>query len=124
MSEFLNRRRTKATLWRVSGNDISGDQTYAAPISILVRWEERTVVFTNSAGQDEMASAILWTDLKLFEGEAVAKGTFTTTDPWDGTVLDSNGNPIAREIQGFIEVPHLLTEQLERRAFLGARRLR
>lgn len=118
MSEFLNRRRTSVTLWRVSGNDISGDQAYDAPVSILVRWEERTVVFTNSAGQDEMASAILWTDLELFEGEVVAKGTFTTTDPWDGTV------PKAREIQGFIEVPHLLTEQLERRAFLGARRLR
>lgn len=118
MSEFLNRRKTKATLWRVTGNDGFGDQIYAAPVEILVRWEERQVVFTNSAGQDEMASAIAWMPYDVFEGEVIALGSHATTDPWDGTV------PSAREIQGFIRVPHLLNDTYERRAFLGARRLR
>lgn len=116
MTEFLNRRNSLATLWRVTGNDLSGDQQYAAPVSIRVRWEERQVVFTNSAGQDEMASAIAWMPYDVFEGEVIALGTYTATDPW--TVAS------AREIQGFIRVPHLLTDQVERRAFLGARRLR
>jgi len=118
VGEFLNRRRTRATLWRVTGNDLSGDQQYAAPVPVTVRWEERQVVFTNSAGQDEMASAIAWMPYDVFEGEVIALGTHTATDPWDGTV------PSAREIQGFIKIPHLQRDDYERRAFLGARRLR
>ena len=116
MGEFLNRRRSKATLWTVTGNDISGDQQYAAPVSILVRWEERKVVFTNSSGQDEMSSAVVWLDRDVNEGDAIVLGTSTAADPW--TVSG------AREIQGFIKVPHVLRDDYERRAFLGARRLR
>lgn len=118
MPEFLNRRNDTATLWRVTGNDISGDQAYAAPVVIKVRWEERQLVFTNSSGQDEMASAVVWTTLEVFEGEVIALGSYTATDPWDGTV------PSAREIQGKIRVPHLINSTTEIRAFLGARRLR
>lgn len=116
MSEFLNRRNQRATLWRVTGNDFSGDQQYAAPVSILVRWEERQIVFTNSSGQDEMATAIVWMPYDVFEGEVLALGSFTETDPWDVAG--------AREIQGFTNVPHLVNDTVERRAFLGARRLR
>lgn len=118
MAEFLNRRNETATLWRVTGNDISGDQQYAAPVSIKVRWEERQTVFTNSSGQDEIASAIVWVPYDVFEGEVLALGSFTATDPWDGTV------PGAREIQGFVRVPHIINDTVERRAFMGARRLR
>lgn len=118
MSEFLNRRTEIATLWRVTGNDGFGDQLYAAPVTVRVRWEERQVVFTNSAGQDEMASAIAWMPYDVFEGEVIALGSHATSDPWDGSV------PTAREIQGFIKVRHLLNPTYERRAFLGARRLR
>ena len=118
MGEFLNKRRTKATLWRVTGNDISGDQQYAAPVEVIVRWEERQVSFTNSAGQDEMSSAIAWMPYDVFEGELLALGTHAATDPLDGTV------PTVREIQGFSKVGHLNRDDYERRAFLGARRLR
>lgn len=118
MSEFLNRRNEVATLWRVTGRNVSGDQQYAAPVPIKVRWEERQLVFTNAAGQDEMATAIIWVDpsLGLFEGEVIALGSFSAADPW--TVSG------AREIQGFTRVPHLINNSVEYKVYLGARRLR
>lgn len=116
MSEFLNRRNETATLWRVTGNNSSGDQQYAAPVQIKVRWEERALVFTNSAGQDEMATAVIWVPYDVFEGEVVALGTFTNADPW---VVAG-----AREIQGFVRITHLIDDSVERRAYLGARRIR
>lgn len=114
MSEFLNRRNDPATLWRVTGNDLSGDRTYAAPVSIKVRWEERSLVFTNSSGQDEMSTAVVWTPFDVFEGEMIALGTFTDAAPVES----------AREIQGFVRTPHLINSSVERKAYLGARRIR
>lgn len=96
---------------------MSGDQQYAAPVQIKVRWEERNLVFTNAAGQDEMATAVVWLPYDVIEGEMIALGTFADADPW--TV------PAAKEIQGFVRIPHLINPSIvERRAYLGARRIR
>ena len=52
MSWIARRYKQKATYWSVSGTDSSGDPSFATPVSIKVRWEQRTVVFTRPNGED------------------------------------------------------------------------
>ena len=111
---FLARHRNQlTTFWSATGVDVSGDPTFAAPKAIRTRWEEKQTVFTNAAGEEASAGAVIFVSEDMKAGDFLLLGTSTTADPT--TVAD------AREIQGWSKIMQLTGSGLERKAFLSAR---
>ena len=98
---FLTRHRNQpATYWAKGARDSSGDTTFAAAKAITVRWEERSVVFTNAAGEEARADSMVFVKEDMEEGDFLFLGTSTAADPT--TVV------AAQEIQGSSKIPQLI----------------
>ena len=111
---FLTRHRNQpATYWAKGARDSSGDTTYAAAKAVTVRWEERSAVFTNAAGEEATANSVVFVKEDMEAGDYLFLGTSVVADPT--TVV------AAQEIQGFSKIPQLVENDFERRAFLGSR---
>ena len=115
MSWLTRNHNQVATLWALTGVSVSGDPTFAAAKSVLVRWEERTAVFTTTSGEEASASAV------VFMGEDVVPGDFLFLGA--SVVADPTTVAASREVQGFSKIPQLKGPDFERRAFLSGRRL-
>ncbi len=110
MSWITRRYNQKVTYWAVGSVDSSGDPTFATPVAINVRWEQRTVVFTTPVGEEKSSTDVVFVKQDMVEGDFLFLGTSTATDPT--TVL------AAKEIQGWSKLPQLVGSEFERRAFL------
>lgn len=112
---YLDRHlRQDATYWKALAPDASGDPTFAAVKAVKVRWEERTAVFTNAAGEEAQAAAVVFVKEDMSPGDFLFLGTSTVADP---TAVSGS-----REVQGFSKLPHLTSLTLfERTAFLAAK---
>ena len=111
---FLDRHRNQAaTYWAKGARDSSGDTTFAAAKAITVRWEQRSAVFTNAAGEESMANSVVFVKEDMEEGDYLFLGTSVVADP--------TGVAAAQEIQGFSKIPQLVESDSERRAFLGSK---
>jgi hypothetical protein len=103
--------RQTATYWEATGQGGFGGITFAAPIVIPCRWEDKTELFTDDEGQERVSSAQVWTYDRLENGGYLAKGNQSaTTDP---TSLDE-----ALEIKRSDEIPDLRGLHYERKAYL------
>ena len=110
MSFITRRLNQKATYWAVGSVDSSGDPTFATPVGVKVRWEQRTVVFTTPTGEERSSTDVVFVKQDMVEGDFLFLGTSTVADPT--TVL------AAKEIQGFSKLPQLVGSEFERRALL------
>ena len=110
MSWITQRYNQVATYWSVTGSDNSGDPTFAAPSSIKVRWEQRTVVFTRPNGEEAASSSVVFVKEDMVEGDFLFLGISVAVDP---TTVKA-----AKEIQGWSKIPQLVDSEFERRAFL------
>ncbi len=113
MSFLTKNRKQLTTFWSATGADASADPTFAAPKAILTRWEERQAVFTNAAGEEASAGAVIFVNEDMKAGDFLLLGTSAVADP---TTLAA-----AREIQGWSKIMQLTGSGFERRAFLNAR---
>ena len=113
MSFLTKHLRQLTTFWEATGVDNSGDPTFATPKAVLTRWEEKQAVFTNAAGEEGSAGAVVFVKEDMKAGDFLLLGTSTVADP--NTVAD------AREIQGWSKGPQLTGSAFERKAFLSAR---
>jgi len=108
---FLTRNlKQTATWWARSSVDSYGDPTFAAPVQIPVRWEQRTELFVNARGEEKRSNSIVYLDRDISIGDFLYLGTSTATDPT--SVLG------AQQVQDFRKVPSLDGSQFERRALL------
>lgn len=99
-----------ATLWTRGSVDSYGDPTFAAPVSLLVRWEQKTELFINVRGEERRSNSIVFLDRDVSIGDFLFLGTSTATDPT--AVLE------AQQVQDFRKIPSLNGMQYERRAIL------
>ena len=97
----------------MTGADASGDSSFAAPVVIDVRWEERNVVFTNAEGEEAAAAGVVFTKVDVDPGDMLFLGSSTTADP-----ASVEG---ARRVEGVSKIPQLTGSEFERRSFLSAR---
>ena len=108
---FITRRLNQiATYWAVSLDDNSGDPSFVTPVSIKVRWEQRTVVFTRPNGEEAASHSVVFVKQDMVEGDFLFLGTSAVVDP---TTVAA-----AKEIQGWSKIPQLVGSEFERRAFL------
>lgn len=113
MSFITKHLKQRATFWSATGVDSSGDPSFAAPKVIKTRWEERQTVFTNAAGEEASAGAVIFVKEDMKAGDFLLLGVSAVADP---TTVDD-----AREIQGWSKIPQLAGAMFERSAFLSTR---
>ncbi len=113
MSFLTKYLKQRATFWESTGVDNSGDPSFATPRTIKVRWEERQTVFTNAAGEEASAGAVIFVKEDMKAGDFLFLGVSATADPTTVTA--------AREIQGWSKIPQLAGAAFERVAFLSTR---
>lgn len=99
-----------ATYWGSPVQDVFGGFTFAAPVTIRCRWEEKIELFTNREGNEQRSHAIVYLLSAVHEGGYLYLGTSVATDP---TTLSD-----ARMIQRADSVPDLRGLNQEHKAYL------
>ena len=99
-----------ATYWGSPVSNGLGGFTYAAPVALKVRWEERQEEIITHGGEVKTSRAIVWVKQDLDTEGFLYLGTSTASDP--ATVHG------AFKIQEFRKIPSIRGTSFERRAFL------
>jgi len=103
--------RQQATYWGSPSTDGWGQATFAPPVLISCRWEDRIEVFTDMAGEERRSSSIVWTYNILEVGGYLVKGNqLAMQNPTD---IDGS-----LRIQRADEIPDLRGLNYERRHYL------
>ena len=97
-----------ATYWAATGIDKYGSTTFAAPVEIKVRWEDKQMLVTDARGQQRRTNSEIWVDQDLTNNGFLLLGTSTEADP---TPLTS-----AFEIIKFDSIPGLGGSEFVRKA--------
>ena len=116
MSWITAHHNQDVTYWAKSGKDASGDPSFATPVAIKARWEERAVAFTNFRGEAGSSMALAFLGQTVTIGGFLFLGTSAVASPF--SVVGS------LEIQGISDVPSLEGNVSERKAFLTSRTVR
>lgn len=81
---FLSSTRIHtATLWEDNGVDSAGDPEFSSPETILVRWEQKEVVFHGSDGSELRASHVVYLGQDVNVGDYLYLGTSVQSSPKD-----------------------------------------
>lgn len=99
-----------ATIWVSSGVDSVGDESFAAPATIKVRWEESITVVRGIGGAEQDYKAQVFVQADYKEGDYIYWGESTETDP---TSLDT-----AYRIKDFFKIPDLSGRYYDRKVML------
>ena len=70
-----------ATYWAVSGVDNFGDPSFASPVGIKCKWEDRTELFIDPDGREQRSRSVVYVDTDVVIGGYLFLGTSTGTDP-------------------------------------------
>lgn len=70
-----------ATYWGAPTSDGYGGFTFASPVSIMVRWDEKIEVFTDKQGKEYRSKAVVMTPDNIAEGGYLMLGISTSTAP-------------------------------------------
>lgn len=107
--QFSSYRQT-ATYWGSPTPDGSGGHTYASPVALTVRWEQRAMEERSPENQVFVSLAVVYVQEDVDIGGYLYLGTSVASDPT--SVSD------AFEIKQFRKIPNLRGTQYERRAIL------
>lgn len=99
-----------ATYWGEPVSDGYGGETFAAPRSLLVRWEERSVEFSDQSGETHISKAVVFVEEPLDIGGYLYLGESAEAIP--GNIKD------AHDIRQFSTIPDLRRVSSEYRAYL------
>ena len=110
--------KMRAAYWEPEAPDDQGNRTFAEPVEIKCRWEERVQEFTGTNNEAMLSNAVVYVDrdvlllgvLKLLEAGDTLSGLTSTTDPF--------ANDKAWEIKRFDKLPTIKATQFVRTAFL------
>ena len=103
--------RQVATYWGAPVQSNFGGVSFAVPILVKCRWEDRNELFIDNAGNEARSNAIVWTFNRLEVGGYLFKGDSSAVS--DPTTLDA-----ALEIRRSDEIPDLRGLNMERRSYL------
>ncbi len=105
-----------AVYWGTPATTGSGGRTFASPVELSVRWEQRHDLFVDSTGAEVRSNAVVYTGQDvaingyLFLGDLDDLSSAEESDP---TTLSD-----AYEIRGFESVPNIKGDRFARKAFL------
>lgn len=102
----------QATYWMKTGINGFSEPTFAVPVTVICRWEDRTDKIITPTGADTLSRARVFLDQDMAIGDYLFLGDSVASDP--RTVIG------AYEIKDFRKSPSLDASDFERKAFLGA----
>lgn len=98
------------TYWGAPTPNGEGGETFASPIALLGRWEDRNDEFTTPTGEQAVSRAVAFLKQDVQVGGYLYLGTSAVSDP----TQVSN----AQEIRAFVKTPSIRHNWYERRALL------
>ncbi len=104
---FLNQI---ATYWAPGAPDGFGAFTYASPVELNCRWEDRVEVMTDEDGTQFVSKSRIF-----LEDDVVKEGYLLLGE---STAIDPQKVDNAYKVRVFAKTPDLLAENFERKAFL------
>lgn len=94
--------------WQEAGTDHHGQRTYAEPVEVDCRWEDRVGEYFNAKGERNDSRATVYVDREMRVGDVLKKGELDS-DTSDSPISDE----LALPIKGFDALPKLdLSETL------------
>ncbi len=94
-----------------------GQTTFATPVEITGRWEDREVRFTDNTGHEDVADAEVFVGQDVIIGDWLFLGALTgIASAIDET--DPKNVAGAREVKKSMKIPTLRADKFERRALL------
>lgn len=73
--------KQSVTYWAPSSRDAYGKITFAAPIAVTARWEERQELFRDARGEEIMSKARVYCASAVALDGYLFNGTSVATDP-------------------------------------------
>lgn len=107
---YTGKRTQTATYWASPVGDGYGGHTFTAPVTITVRWEERTERFVTPQGDPQFSRAVVTLGQDVTVGGFLYLGTSAETDP--------SSVQSAYRIRAFEKVPNVPGTAYQRTAFL------
>lgn len=114
-SKLLSHGRQQTVVyWGTPVSDGSGGRTFATPVELKVRWEDRAEMFVDAQGREKRSRAV------CYPGQDVDLGGYL----YLGQLADLSSAPepadtaTAYEIQGFMKVPDIKGTRFMRTAWL------
>jgi hypothetical protein len=106
--------------WNETGRTAAGKSTFAAPVEIKGRWEDRQINFTDNTGKESISSAVVTLKQDVKAGDWLYLGALSSIA---SSVDDTNPNKVAgaNEVSGFNKIPDLLGRKFVRQALLRPR---
>lgn len=101
MPAYVHNLNETLTYWAPGGNDGFGGTSFASPVSISGRWQNRQVLFRDADGRERVSEAVVYVSQELATGGYLYRGESTASDP----VAD------AKEIRAKQASPSLGNEQ-------------
>lgn len=81
VQNFTRRMKQTATFWEPGSRDITGNATFRAPVTVLVRWQDQTELFIDPQGREQTSSAVVFTPRTLALEGYLLLGESTATNP-------------------------------------------
>lgn len=103
----------QATYWGAPVLDGYGSRSFAAPVLIKCRWEDRTGLTIYKNGEEINSRAVVYTDRDVALGGYLALGDYATTPTADPQTIAS-----AYLVQDFKAIPSVDGKTILRKAIL------
>lgn len=114
MSLIERMLKQTAVYWAPLAADRTGRPTYAAPVEIAVRWEDRRVEFMDENQEIALSNSVVFTASDVRVKGILMLGEITTSL----NVANPKANAGAWEIRGFSKTPNLRVTKFVREAML------
>ena len=89
----MNRHlRQVATYWSQTGKDRYGKATFAAPVSVPVRWEDKQQRAVDTKGVEFLSRSTVYVDRDMELGDYIILGTFHSSPPVGASQIRSFGS--------------------------------
>ena len=110
MSWTTENLRESVTYWAPSGVDNFGDPSFATPVTVKSKWEDRTELFIDGEGREQRSHSVVYVDTDLVIGGYLFRGTSIVGSPLS---VDN-----AFIVKDFRKISDFEVETHERRAML------
>jgi hypothetical protein len=112
---FTRNLKQDVVYWGNPVNDGYGGRTFADPVEMKVRWEDKHELFIDSSGQQKTSQAVVFVGEDVVVGGYLMLGTLSDLSSADESPLEIAG---AYEIKAFSKIPDLKGESFVRNAWL------
>lgn len=113
---FSRMLKQTAVYWANPVSDGIGGRTFADPVEISVRWEDKNEMFISTTGQESRSMAIVYAAIDLVEGGYLYLGTLD--DLSSGEELNPLSIDNAHAILGIHKIPNIKANVFLRKAWM------